>query len=224
MSLTFSIPSSYKQNKFNLLREQSEGYTKLSTELIQSIGAPHSSTTALPTESSDIIEARACAAWEKVVGLIGYFDLDPSRALDIILDVLTTHITTHYSFFLALLRASTWHRTQVPDVHASRMEVDDAKRGHYKNKTLDEVLTISEGESFSKPRNASKAQVCAEVLGFKFAHYQVLVYAYCLLHSYTHIGRIGPRCPREHTEGVVCNGSASDQRGYHHSRGPIPTR
>jgi THO complex subunit 2 len=174
-SLTFLLLFSYKQNKFNLLREQSEGYTKLSTELIQSIGAPHSSSTALPTESSTIIEARARAAWEKIVGLIGYFDLDPSRALDIILDVLTTHITTHYSFFLAILRASTWHRTQLHETNASSMDVDE-KSSRYKGKTLDEVLTIAEGERFSKPRNASKAQVCAEVLGFKFVHYQVCVY------------------------------------------------
>lgn len=174
--LTLPFLFSYKQNKFNLLREQSEGYTKLSTELIQSIGAPHSSATALPTESSTIIDARADATWEKIVGLIGYFDLDPSRALDIILDVLTTHITTHYSFFLAILRASTWHRTH--EIHTSSMDVDE-KGSRYKGKPLDEVLTIAEGDSFSKPRNASKAQVCAEVLGFKFAHYQVCVYVCC---------------------------------------------
>jgi THO complex subunit 2 len=168
--------SSYKQNKFNLLREESEGYTKLSAELIQSIGAPHSSSTALPTESPAVIEARARAAWEKVVGLIGYFDLDPSRALDIILDVLTTHITVHYSFFVALLKASTWHRTQLPEMTMSGMDMDEAKGSPYKGKTLDEVLIISEGERFSQPRNASKAQVCAQVLGFKFAHYQVFTY------------------------------------------------
>lgn len=100
--------------------------------------------------------------------------MDPSRALDIILDVLTTHITVHYSFFLALLRASTWHRTQLPEAHASGMDVDDARGSHCEGKTLDEILTISEGHSFGRPRNPSKAQVCAEVLGFKFAHYQVL--------------------------------------------------
>ena len=99
--------------------------------------------------------------------------MDPSRALDIILDVLTTHITLHYSFFLALLRASTWHRTRLPESHVFGMEIDDARSSLYKGKTLDEILITAEGKSFSKPRNPSKAQVCAEVLGFKFAHYQV---------------------------------------------------
>ena len=33
----YCIPSSYKQQKFNLLREESEGYSKLITELNQEI-------------------------------------------------------------------------------------------------------------------------------------------------------------------------------------------
>ncbi|PCH34941.1 hypothetical protein WOLCODRAFT_159437 [Wolfiporia cocos MD-104 SS10] len=38
-------------NKFNLLREQSEGYSKLVTELTSSLGPPHSPETGRPTES-----------------------------------------------------------------------------------------------------------------------------------------------------------------------------
>lgn len=168
------VHRSYKQNKFNLLREESEGYTKLSTELMQSIGPPHSSVTALPTESEVTIDSRARAAWDKIVGLIGHFDLDPNRALDITLDVLSTHITAHYSFFLALLRASTWHRTPLLE-KTSSMDVDEAGQSPYRGKTLDQVLTMAEIGSTTPDqfKNAGKAQVCAEVLGFKFAHYQV---------------------------------------------------
>lgn len=162
---------SYKQNKFNLLREQSEGYTKLSTELIQSMGPAHLSSTALPAEDESIIETRARAAWNKVIGLIGYFDLDPSRALDIILDVMSTHVTTHYSFFLALLRASTWHRP--PQASTLRMDVDETNKSMFAGKTLDLILQIAEGGNATQPKSPEKPQVCAEVLGFKFVHYQV---------------------------------------------------
>jgi THO complex subunit 2 len=42
---------SYKQQNFNLLREESEGYAKLVTELISNLGPAHDPATALPTES-----------------------------------------------------------------------------------------------------------------------------------------------------------------------------
>ncbi|KAF7262666.1 hypothetical protein EG68_00056 [Paragonimus skrjabini miyazakii] len=57
----------FKQQKFNLLREENEGYAKLITELAQTTG---------PME----------AVMTQVRSLIGYFDLDPNRVLDLILD------------------------------------------------------------------------------------------------------------------------------------------
>ena len=104
------IQSSYKQNKFNLLREQSEGYSKLTTELTSSLGPPHSTSTGYPVESTEAIEARARPTWERALGLIGYFDLDPNRALDIILDVFSIHLATHHAFFISLL--SFYHASQ----------------------------------------------------------------------------------------------------------------
>lgn len=59
----------YKQQKFNLLREESEGYAKLIIDL-----------SSMPVGS-------AKASINHVRSLIGYFDLDPNRVLDIILDV-----------------------------------------------------------------------------------------------------------------------------------------
>ena len=170
---------SYKQNKFNLLREQSEGYTKLTVELTSSLGPPHSSQTGRPVEPYAVIEDRARPVWEKVISLIGYFDLDPNRALDIILDVLSQHLSTHYSFFLSPLSSSPWcgsYRSPLPE-----SEVMDTKPdllpGCYKGKTLDEVLTIAEENSRTGLRNAvgntGGARVLAQVLGFKFSHYQV---------------------------------------------------
>jgi len=63
----------YKQNKFNLLREESEGYAKLITTLNR-FGA------------DAISEASAAEEIKTVQSLIGYFDLDPNRVFDLLLD------------------------------------------------------------------------------------------------------------------------------------------
>lgn len=59
----------YKQQKFNLLREESEGYAKLIVDL-----------SSAPISSAE-------AVLDHVRSLIGYFDLDPNRVMDVILDV-----------------------------------------------------------------------------------------------------------------------------------------
>lgn len=60
----------FEQQKFNLLREENEGYSKLIVELNQ----PNISMSNIENVSSN------------VKTLIGYFSLDPNRVLDIILD------------------------------------------------------------------------------------------------------------------------------------------
>ncbi|KAJ7405439.1 THO complex 2 [Willisornis vidua] len=61
----------YKQQKFNLLREENEGYAKLIAELGQDLSG---------NMTSDLI-------LENIKSLIGCFNLDPNRVLDIILEV-----------------------------------------------------------------------------------------------------------------------------------------
>lgn len=70
--LRFFFPFSYKQKKFNLLREESEGYAKLITELNQEQTSSFTST--------NILEATKA--------LIGCFNLDPNRVVDLILEAL----------------------------------------------------------------------------------------------------------------------------------------
>lgn len=183
LPLITQIPLSYKQNKFNLLREQSEGYSKLMVELTGNFGPPHSPQTGRPIESYRAIEERAKPVWEKVISLIGYFDLDPNRALDIILDVLSQHLTTHYTFFLALLSFSPWagsYRRPIPDDQAMDTEFE-LPEGAFKGKTLDEILTLAESDS--RPPAAKRPmpggpRVLAQVLGFKFKYYQVCVFMF----------------------------------------------
>lgn len=64
----------YKQRRFNLFREESEGYAKLVTELNQEI-----------TETVTLQNIL-----EIVASLIGCFNLDPNRVLDIILESFET--------------------------------------------------------------------------------------------------------------------------------------
>ncbi|KXN87957.1 THO complex subunit 2 [Leucoagaricus sp. SymC.cos] len=171
----------YKQNKFNLLREQSEGYTKLVIELTSGMGPPHSPATGLPTETFKEIHSRASHVWGKVISLIGKFDLDPNRALDLILDVLSSNLATHYTFFLALLSFSPWaasYQRQIdPVAEDVVMDVDSAPTSipiPFKGKSLDEVLTIAEGRSRNGGdiTDPNSARVLSQVLGFKFAYYQ----------------------------------------------------
>jgi THO complex subunit 2 len=171
------IISSYKQNKFNLLREQSEGYSKLTAELTSSLCPSHNPATGYPIEPYSSIEDRARPVWEKVISLIGYFDLDPNRALDIILDVLSVHLATHYSFFLALLSFSPWSGAYKPP-NGSSMAFDSVP-DLYKDRNLDDVLILAEArhgdaqESLPLHRPSTNPRVMAQVLGFKFAYYQV---------------------------------------------------
>nr|VWP00540.1 Palmitoyltransferase AKR1 (EC (Ankyrin repeat-containing protein AKR1) [Ganoderma boninense] len=142
----------YKQNKFNLLREQSEGYSKLTTELTSSLGPSHSPSTGYPSEPLQAIEARARPSWERTLGLIGYFDLDPNRALDIILDVFSVHLATHHSFFLSLLSFSPWGRRTRHNIKQEDMAVEPDPN-LYRGKSLSEVLKIAEERAGSRLDN-----------------------------------------------------------------------
>ncbi|KAJ1286808.1 hypothetical protein BS78_03G380500 [Paspalum vaginatum] len=63
----------YQQTKFNLLREESEGYAKLVTLLCQ-VG-------------SDVGCQNSCSVTISIIkSLIGHFDLDPNRVFDIVLE------------------------------------------------------------------------------------------------------------------------------------------
>lgn len=151
-------------------------------ELTSSLGPPHSSQTGRPIEPYAVIEDRARPVWEKVISLIGYFDLDPNRALDIILDVLSQHLPTHFSFFLSLLSFSPWrgsYRPPLPENEAMDTKLD-LPSGIYKGKSLDEVLTIAEENATAGLRDTTDAKmggarVLAQVLGFKFSYYQVSI-------------------------------------------------
>ncbi|KAH6685719.1 THO complex subunit 2 [Plectosphaerella plurivora] len=97
----------YRQANYNLLREESEGYSKLLTELFMSFTDVSSSE--IPTTEE------AEAAFERIKALIGTFDIDVGRVLDVALDVYATSVVKASKFFVKLLRVSSWWpRTHAP--------------------------------------------------------------------------------------------------------------
>lgn len=86
----------YRQSNYNLLREEAEGYSKLTTELF--------ATSSGESLSSEVIGE----TFERVKGMIGAFDLDVGRVLDVTLDVFAAVLVKQYRFFVKYLRASSW--------------------------------------------------------------------------------------------------------------------
>lgn len=86
----------YRQSNYNLLREESEGYSKLLTELFTT------SNNEPPT--SEVVED----TFERVKAMIGAFDMDVGRVLDVTLDVFAAVLVKQYRFFVKLLRVSSW--------------------------------------------------------------------------------------------------------------------
>lgn len=82
---------SYKQRRFNLFREESEGYAKLITELNQDFN-----------DESVTLQKTL----EIIKSLIGCFNLDPNRVLDIVLESFETH-PEHSKLFIPLLESYT---------------------------------------------------------------------------------------------------------------------
>ncbi|XP_042869618.1 THO complex subunit 2-like [Penaeus japonicus] len=135
----------YKQQKFNLLREETEGYAKLVTELNQDI-------TERVTPQSIIQVIRS---------LIGGFNLDPNRVLDLILESLEARPSQH-QFYTGLLNQYPCESATISELlgfklnnHASNAK--DAK-GIYTTIALliqANILQLSDIYSWLTPEDSS---------------------------------------------------------------------
>jgi THO complex subunit 2 len=104
MGTRYSTNVLYKQTTYNLLREDTEGYAKLVSEyyLAAESGAP----------TTELIQETA----QKVKSLIGAFNIDPGRSLDVTLDVFGDLLVKRHKFFVRYLRASSfWPQPKVVD-------------------------------------------------------------------------------------------------------------
>lgn len=86
----------YRQSNYNLLREETEGYSKLMTEYFTTVNN-------LPPSQETV-----SATYQRVNALIGAFDLDIGRVLDVTLDVFANLLVKHHKFFVKFLRSSAW--------------------------------------------------------------------------------------------------------------------
>ncbi len=96
LGIRYATNQLYRQANFNLLREESEGYSKLAAELYRT---PCNREFDFPL---------VMAAWERVKGLIGTFDLDVGRVLDIVIDVFSATMLRNIRFYTRFLRISSW--------------------------------------------------------------------------------------------------------------------
>lgn len=140
------------------------------------IGPPHDSSTGFPIESSETLRLRAKRAWDTIVGLMGFFDLNAIRVLDVIIDLFAGHALTHYAFFLELIRLMPWalKYTEVQWDRQLRGVVPTAVRGQYEGKDIDDILRIAEkGKDVPDEPNATNTCVLGQIIGFKFVQSQV---------------------------------------------------
>lgn len=161
----------YRQQKFNLLREENEGYSGLVNELIRGMGPSiravrdeNGQDRVVEQESAEERNLRAKRVMNNISALIGYFDLDPNRVLDIFLDVFSSNVVKHWPFFLALLSISPWGKRRSKEAKRDSVGIDDmntdaSSGSQFGLATMD--LEEDEGRD-----------VIAQLLGFKFGFYQ----------------------------------------------------
>ncbi|KAI8633379.1 hypothetical protein F5Y19DRAFT_471653 [Xylariaceae sp. FL1651] len=98
LGIKYATNQLYRQANYNLLREESEGYSKLAAELYRT-----------PYQSQGHHDfALVQASWERIKALIGTFDLDVGRVLDVVIDVFSATMLRNLMFFTRLLRISSW--------------------------------------------------------------------------------------------------------------------
>lgn len=85
----------YLQIRFNLPREESEGYARFIVEIHSASYSPNNM-------------SKIASTSEAIISLIGFFDLDPIRSLDIFLDIFSINIVANSQFFLNVLKKSPW--------------------------------------------------------------------------------------------------------------------
>jgi THO complex subunit 2 len=154
----------YKQSKYNLLRESSEGFSGL----IVLLTGPDALSDHIDEESDAEVRRRASRVWSKIMGLIGYFNLSPPRVLDLILEVSSKHVAAHWRFWLELIRCSPWGAGE-----KSGAKGKGKGKGKGKERAVDSGWAEEEVENISEVLQWDGDRVLAQVLGVKFGFYQV---------------------------------------------------
>ena len=148
----------YKQQKFNLLREENEGYAKLSHEFNVALSElPKSGfidASDIATKSDELLTV--------VNALIGYFELDPNRVLDNILDICSQNLLSHARFILHFLLHSPWAPPSLA-VDSPFSSVDQTE----KRRRLDSIQCDFSGHFREAMSKQGGSILAAQLLGFK---------------------------------------------------------
>ncbi|KAG7531987.1 hypothetical protein FFLO_03926 [Filobasidium floriforme] len=154
----------YKQKKYNVSREASEGYTAflvlLSDDRYLGKGGED--------EDATDRRRRAKALWKECLAVIGWYDLSPQRILDLMLDAFCQKLALHWRFYIDLLEFTPWSKRNLcsarsvgdEDVEEGAMETDEPAE--------------SRGMTDFKARLGEETgnRVLTQVLGFKFASHR----------------------------------------------------
>lgn len=92
----------YTQKKYNLLYEEFEGYSKLINEFFLILSNPEN-------------EFEISYAINVVEQLMGHYQLDPNRVLDVLLEVFSDTIVGNHRFMINFLKLSRWWPTTESD-------------------------------------------------------------------------------------------------------------
>ncbi|XP_054160183.1 THO complex subunit 2-like [Oppia nitens] len=114
----------YKQQKFNLCREESEGYGKLIVELCQGIAFDHK------------------YMLQVVKKLIGCFNLDPNRVLDIILECFEYNIDLH-KCYIPLIQEYLPNSTTLTQILAFKLSFYQNENSLQTPDTLYQVIALA---------------------------------------------------------------------------------
>ncbi|SGZ54094.1 CIC11C00000004489 [Sungouiella intermedia] len=92
----------YTQKKFNLIHEEFEGFSKLVNEFYFIMKNPHN-------------ELEIDYAVNVVELMIGHYQLDPTRVLDVLLDIFSNSIVGNHRFMISFLKSSRWWPSTTAD-------------------------------------------------------------------------------------------------------------
>ncbi|KAI8335335.1 transcription factor/nuclear export subunit protein 2-domain-containing protein [Chlamydoabsidia padenii] len=135
----------YKQNKFNLLREDADGYSALINDIvIGSIDLERDEFGHLPPTPLD----RIPRFLDIISSHIGNFHLDPNRVLDILLDFFIKEVMLNYVFWMELFKQSVWIRQLT-------------------------LSSLTDGLDDAPSTTTTHSIVMAHLIGFKFEHYHL---------------------------------------------------
>ncbi|KAJ9104267.1 hypothetical protein QFC19_004084, partial [Naganishia cerealis] len=152
----------YRQKKYTLIRECSEGWARLIVLLTEESALGPRATGNNPSAEPDVDrQQRARTLWRKIVALIGYYDLSPARVLDIILDAFCHKLTSHWRFFLELLECTPWSLRNMGNKGKAKSEAEEDDEKDRSDTEFAEAMELEGGNL-----------ILTQVLGFKFGLYQ----------------------------------------------------